>query len=676
MGKRTAISFIFCVMLSTTMHSQTVFTDLQSLEKRGDYYYSKMAYSKAADLYTQALKKKKNKANFSLNLKAATLYRKLGRYKEAEECFENSIASGHTLSTQNNIEYFNVLRAVGNSKADTIFTNTYSRIILNNLFRDSLYYNIYELSFNSDQSDYCPLYLNKGLMYVSDKVIPSIVKRYNALNNGGFSNLYYAAKSDSGWSPATKISLDIEKVLHAGPVSFYENNTKAVLNLCLEEGPEPYRLVLYSADYDTAKVEYKNLAPLSLNNNSYSLSHPAISEDGKTIFFVSDMKGGKGGTDLYFSTLKNNQWTAPMNLGDKINSKGDEKYPFITKDHILFFSSDGRLGLGGLDIYYVDLDFKDSVVVNMGFPVNSRLDDFGFSFDKNHKTSYFSSNRNSNGKEDDLFAYTENKILLNLNLFDEFDKKALEGVSVELWDDELDIPVRQFKGKQDNSIYSWLRPKHSYRIVCKKEDYKTDTLKISTSGEFDYSKSIFRTVYIKRKTLYYAALNYQDDESRVSIGNAMIIINNLTENRIDSIDHYGVSMNVKLDADCEYIITSRSKNILRYIYVEKKKDKKISPKSFYNMYLTPAKPTILRIIIKKCSGGVLDENKLLKMKVEDWVNRNHFHISPGPDGDFQFVVTDSRLFDLYLSGNKVLFSNQKIQAGEYCLSFIEKENSK
>jgi tetratricopeptide (TPR) repeat protein len=671
MSQKNLILIIVLTASFQIGYGQNVFTDLKSLEKRGDYYYSKLSYAKAIDYYAQAIQKKRNKSNYQLNLKAAGLYKKMGRYPEAKICFDHVIASGYRFSAQDSIEYFNILKAAGLMDADANLSRIYSGKILNDLFRDTLYYDIEELPFNSSNSEYCPVFFQNGLMYVSDKDPSSLVKKYNALNNGGFASLQFAEKKDTGWLAPQEMLTDLENVLHVGPVALYNKEKQAILNVCIEDRKKPYRLLFYSAEYDTAGKKWKTLSPMSLNSKSYSIGHPSVSHDGKKIFFVSDMRGGKGGTDIYFSNLIDGQWSKPINMGAKINTAGNEKYPYITDDNILFFSSDGRYGLGGSDIYYADLDYKDSIVINMGSPVNSNLDDFGFNFDQKNKTGYFSSNRKSLGKEDDLYLFKENKILLNIILKDDFDKTNLENATVQIFDDELHTPVKHVRGNEQHKYDAWLRPAHKYKVIVQKEDYRNDTLMVSTYNISDYSKPISKTVSVKRKSIYYAALNYQDEVSGNRIDSSLIIVNNLSDHTIDSIDHKGIAIKVKLDADCEYIITSRDKNTLRYIYVEKKNKKNISSKSYYNMYLTPAKPTVLRVIVKKCSGEEPEESLILKLKVFDWVNRNQFYINPGPDGDFQFVVTDSRLFDLYLNDNRILYSKRKIQSGSYCMSFID-----
>jgi|GEM_PF-6994378 len=667
---RALLVILLCGIFVGNASSQTVFTDVNSLKKRADFYYKQLAYSRAADLYAEALKKKKNSKDCALNRTAAGLFKKMSRYEDAKRCYENIQLFGCRLNAQDSIDYFNILRAINDPKADTIFTRVHSRIVLNNLFRDSLYYNIFNLPFNTPGSEYCPLQVYDGMFYVTEEEDTSVVRRYNALNNGGFARVYYAQRSDSGWSAPAKVSFDKENILHLGPVSFYDS-LNAIVNLCLKGDHEPHRLELYSAVFDKDLIRWKILSPLSMNNPEYSVGHPAISRDGRQLFFVSDKEGGYGGTDIYVSTLEKGVWSEPVNLGPKINTNGDEKYPYITDDNILFFSSDGKYGMGGLDIYYVDLLFKDTIAVNMGFPVNSNLDDFGFSYDKRTKAGYFSSNRKSNGREDDLYMYTENKIFFDLSVFDDFDKKELIDFKASLMDAELNIPIRCIPGASPHTIKANLRPGHQYRLVIQKEDYKNDTITISTYGVASYTNRVSRTLYLKRKQMYNASLQLKGEFSRENFSGALILINNLTEKTLDTLDNTTAAATIKLDGDCEYIITSRNGDKVRYIYVEKKSFRLSSQIPYYNLYLGAAKPTILHVKIKECTSAKEGEgSKVPEVTVWDWVNRNQFTITPGPEGIFQIVVMDDRLYDLFIDGEEVRLEGNETVHGSYCINYL------
>jgi len=141
----------------------------------------------------------------------------------------------------------------------------------------------------------------------------------------------------------------------------------------------------------------------------YSIKHPCMSSDGKTLYFDSDMPGGFGKSDLYRITRRvDGSWGKPENLGDKINTEGDELYPYYKEDgKILFFSSNGRYGLGGLDIFIYAIDFSGfGKVYNAGYPLNTRFDDFALTADDRVKQGFFTSNRIKGKGRGDLYTVT------------------------------------------------------------------------------------------------------------------------------------------------------------------------------------------------------------------------------------------------------------------------------
>src|SRR5690606_7591859 len=130
------------------------------------------------------------------------------------------------------------------------------------------------------------------------------------------------------------------------------------------------------------------ITELPFNSDQYSTGHPSLSADERLLFFVSDMPGGYGGTDIYVSRYEGNAWGAPVNLGDKINTPGNEMFPFVDEIGNLYFSSDGHPGLGDLDIFYVRMEgtMVKGKVTNLGMPVNSSKDDFGIITDGERKS--------------------------------------------------------------------------------------------------------------------------------------------------------------------------------------------------------------------------------------------------------------------------------------------------
>ncbi|WP_232735423.1 OmpA family protein [Nonlabens sp. MB-3u-79] len=146
--------------------------------------------------------------------------------------------------------------------------------------------------------------------------------------------------------------------------------------------------------------EWRDVATTSLESKEYGVGHPSITKDGKSIYFASQAPDGLGGTDIYKADLKDGVISNPVNLGPSVNTAGDDSFPYIADDNTLYFSSNGHLGLGGLDVF----KYTDGQVTNMGSPVNSSLDDFGFSYSEATGKGYVSSNRDGGQGGDDVYG--------------------------------------------------------------------------------------------------------------------------------------------------------------------------------------------------------------------------------------------------------------------------------
>ena len=184
--------------------------------------------------------------------------------------------------------------------------------------------------------------------------------------------------------------------------------------------------VLYLSLYSVSSGmldQQDSIIPFSINDDHYSVMHPTISNDGKKIFFSSNMPGGFGGLDIYYCYIegvqtkkvdgnfkKVNKLSDPINLGNRINTEGNEVFPYIMNDDLLFYSSDGRLGLGGLDIFTAHnyLDTSLTKIDNLGKPFNSPKDDFSFFISKDIKFGFLSSNRFGGKGDDDIYCFKLN----------------------------------------------------------------------------------------------------------------------------------------------------------------------------------------------------------------------------------------------------------------------------
>ncbi|HHG85356.1 MAG TPA: tetratricopeptide repeat protein [Bacteroidetes bacterium] len=271
-------------------------------------------------------------------------------------------------------------------------------------------YAIRKLRINSESSDFGPTFYGNKVVFASSRKRP-LAKKYSR-NGQSFLDLYVA-------NYAGKAEL-IDPVLFRGKVNTPYHEATACFS---SDGKEMYFTrnnyqkrklaesksgVVKLATYKSVLIDgkWQDAKPLPFNNVEYSVGHPCLSPDGKRLFFVSNIPGGMGGTDLYVAEKLGDSWAAPMPLGNTINTQGNEMFPWMDAVGNLYFASDGHAGLGGLDIYKAEWRADAfGPVTNMGAPINSSHDDFGLIYRAADGLGFFTSNRPGGKGDDDIWAY-------------------------------------------------------------------------------------------------------------------------------------------------------------------------------------------------------------------------------------------------------------------------------
>jgi outer membrane protein OmpA-like peptidoglycan-associated protein len=188
--------------------------------------------------------------------------------------------------------------------------------------------------------------------------------------------------------------------------------------------------------------QWSEAEPLSLNGDSYSVKNPSVSADGSTLYFASDKTGGYGQFDIYSAPIdENGSVGTATNMGQKLNTEGQEMFPYISSNNTLYFSSNGHLGLGGMDVFFAKVvDGKVGPIRNIGIPVNGNADDFAFSINEETERGFVSSNREGGKGSDDIYAIKKLlpicDVLVTITVKDSKTGLALEGASVDIKDAE------------------------------------------------------------------------------------------------------------------------------------------------------------------------------------------------------------------------------------------------
>jgi len=266
---------------------------------------------------------------------------------------------------------------------------------------------IQSVNINSSQEDFGVAYFNDKIVYASTKSSVKPVKRKWNWNELPFLDIYVAEVDSTNQIVATEKFSKVNKKYHEGPACFNKEGTYMVFtrnNYKNKSSEGIIKLEMYYSELIDDK--WQKAQPMPFNNKEYSVGHASLTAGGDTMYFASDMPGGIGGVDLYMSIRTGGTWGTPKNLGTDINTEGNEMFPFIHKDGFLFYSSDGNLGLGGLDIFVARVkNNKFSKIENIGAPVNTSYDDFAFVLNENQSSGYFSSNRVDGKGDDDIYKF-------------------------------------------------------------------------------------------------------------------------------------------------------------------------------------------------------------------------------------------------------------------------------
>jgi outer membrane protein OmpA-like peptidoglycan-associated protein len=307
-----------------------------------------------------------------------------------------------------------------------------------------------------------------------------------AVNNG----LGY---EETPLSPSERFSKTLNSKYHEGPSCFTHDGSKVIFTRnnfnngkykTSSDGIN--KLKIYTADDKNGG--WANVKEVPFNSDEYSNGHPTITKDDKLVYFVSDMPGGFGGTDIYVVSYNNGEWGTPVNLGKTVNTSGNEMFPYVDDNNNLYLASDGHAGLGDLDIFWVEMKNGTPIgkVRNLGAPINSSKDDFGLITDAERKSGYFSSNRKRGGADDDIYRFTREGALwpcrdLIASVYDADTKAPLEGVAVTV--SSADKIVDSKTTDNDGNANLCLEEDTEYNFNASKSGYTANIVKFATKAD-------------------------------------------------------------------------------------------------------------------------------------------------------------------------------------------------
>jgi peptidoglycan-associated lipoprotein len=348
---------------------------------------------------------------------------------------------------------------------------------------------------NSRERDFCPVYIgadeNKVILTSSRKA--GTGKRKSMITGQTFADLYKSEFSLQRQKWSTPQLLDQNGIVNTnddeGVACIFGTGGQMLFTRCKYDKTKDMGAQIYSTSQ--VRGSWAEPTKLEIIADSITVAHPALSPDGSTLYFVSDRPGGYGGLDIWKAEKSGGYYKNPVNLGGEINTPGNEMFPYVRDNGDLYFSSDFRPGMGGLDIFkgIKDADGKWTVE-NMGYPVNSTGDDFGIAFVPGKNQGLFSSNRKGS-KGDDIYSFMVPPIIYQASgeIFNKDTKNKLEGATVRIiGSDGTNLRLSAQNGK----FQLKLNPETDYVFAAFKDGYLNDKVRASTIGLTDSKDFRFR----------------------------------------------------------------------------------------------------------------------------------------------------------------------------------------
>lgn len=469
----------------------------KSILKKADKHFKRLQYMLAIPLYETAVK---NDTTFHSRSRLAECYMYTNNYNEAISNYQ-TLSEEHPNATFYFLNYGLLLKNKGEfQKAKVLFkrylnnnlgdknTDDILSLIRScekiNLLKENpnaIYVN--KLDINSDFNDFSPIILNDELIFCSSR--GTSVDRVYQYDGESFINFYKAKRLAEDKFEEPVLLEELNGRYHEGPAVFSKHyNTMFItrnnINYSAKKNKYVNKLKIYYSNLKDG--EWQKMKDFQHNSNKYSTGHPAITPNGKHFYFVSDMPGGQGKTDIYVCHLTNKGWSKPRNLGDEINTSGKEMFPFVLGDSIIYFSSDRHEGLGGLDIFRAELiDGQVVSVKNLGAPINSEKDDFGFYLDDQKSfTGYFSSNRDTTSNSDDIYLFKRAHININCLVVDSLTYKKIPYSKVRITS-KSGLTKDLYSDKNGKATLD-MSPNREFTLTFSKKGYKTKRIPFSTVG--------------------------------------------------------------------------------------------------------------------------------------------------------------------------------------------------
>jgi len=480
--------------------------------KKADKHFSRFEFVEAAEDYNKLIENGKGDAYVYGQL--AESYYNVFNTQEAEKWYAKALETSD--APEMIFKYSQMLKANGKYEESNVQMAKFAKMrpsddraiaytnnpdYLPKILEKGKKFNIQSLGFNTQYADFGGT-LKDGKLYITSARNTS--RKTYGWNEQPFLDIYELVKNEDGTYQAAALVEDkVNTKYHEGVVSFSPDGKTMYFSR------ESYFEREYEKDSIT-KVRYSllhlfkatksgstwgNVEGFSINSKNYSVKNPSVSADGKTLYFASDMPGGFGMFDIYKSDIKEDgSLGEPVNLGQKVNTQGQEMFPFISSNNTLYFSSNGHLGLGNLDVFHTKVvDGKTGPVRNIGIPINSSADDFAFNLDEETKEGYVSSNRDGGLGGDDIYGIKRlqplNDVLIASTIVDSKTGEPINAVSVTLYDDQGNKVLSKI-ANSDGTVDFIIEADTDSELEVVMEGYVSQKIKVSATNEEEVKLNI------------------------------------------------------------------------------------------------------------------------------------------------------------------------------------------
>ncbi len=486
-------------------------------EKIADKKFDNEEYASASEMYSELAAKKTPKTKYFV--RAGESHLKIGEYKKAE-AFYGQAFTNQGMTDRDYYNYYQVLKYNGNyTRATEVFKKINTAEFKNirsalthhadyhEFLKDSSNFKIGTLQgINSEQGEFGAFQVGKDIYFASSRRNYGAMHKKYGWDDSYYLDIYVGSMEGATVNHIHHVGDHMKTNYHEGPlVITKDGNTEYVTrnNIDHNHGVKGKDNHVNLKIYYRGKLgeHWEEWKEFPYNSADYSCGHPTLSDDGKTMYFVSDMPGTLGSTDIWVTHFENGNWSKPTNLGQSTNSEGKEMFPFLFENEILLFSSDGKPGLGGQDLFYTvpspDGGFEPQ---NLGYPVNTSYDEVGV-FATSNKTGYLSSNRPGGMGKDDIYSFeSKNPIFstpVNFIVKDVLTKAVLAGAEVSILDDAGKV-IGKANSDETGHVKFNLIPGRNYKSKTKKDGYKNLDIMIPEKDLANLAKES-KELYIEKK---------------------------------------------------------------------------------------------------------------------------------------------------------------------------------